>query len=337
MSPPVMEKDPKRKLQAYPEIEHWERLDIISAMMCSQRCRLERPDALMSQLQNLIFWYIDYNPGPKAFDLDRYTINVAKIANIYFQSAAIPSPVTPQTELCLKRDDGRCLITGAKGATACHIFPFAANSTQTSLNALRKLETDIKLTTYGNQDLLVKDLQCSDQSWNLLSLDPALHKWWARGYFGLRFQDIKEVDPTEPGRDRSYAVTMQFQWLPRHFRSEKTNDDNEENRKEGWWNLDIKAEHYDIWRELWETSLRHNHVGRYEGFRDIYDDELAVAMIHPATSKRLQSGNEIRVVFSDRKDAGKMQAMLELQWICHQVSSMTGAAAYSWFNPVPRR
>jgi hypothetical protein len=77
-----------------------------------------------------------------------------------------------QSEECLERDKSACIILGTANPEACHIIPFAINSTKKTLDKVKAVSMAEYLWPgdHDNFDLLIKNLGCSDKAWNMLSL-----------------------------------------------------------------------------------------------------------------------------------------------------------------------
>ncbi|KAI9148127.1 hypothetical protein HJFPF1_11950 [Paramyrothecium foliicola] len=95
-----------------------------------------------------------------------------------------------EVSTCKISDKQRCVITGSSDPQACHIIPFTWNNTiQARADAQRyeeAIDTLIIPDDRGSQ-ILSNDVKASDKAWNMISLSPLLHSWWARGYFGLKW------------------------------------------------------------------------------------------------------------------------------------------------------
>lgn len=142
-----------------------------------------------------------------------------------------------QIDKCRELDEGVCIVTGAAHPMVCHILPFAWNNspnnrTKTSrltpamdvfLNLPRATADDTLLTTQS-LSLLSSGLGSSDYTWNMLCLNPMLHDWWSRAYFGFKFlgatpiPEKPESTTSKPSPPKS-SVKLQLVWMPRNIQS----------------------------------------------------------------------------------------------------------------------
>lgn len=231
------------------------------------------------------------------------------------------------------------------------------------MDLLQKYGLELAILTNGHHDFLLKKPDCADNLWNMLPLDPVLHKWWARGYFGLRYKETKTVydlsrreeeeeDCTddffeEEIREKAFNVTMVLQWLPRQKKPRGEEDKEEGEKKKGrkpptpikrTKDGHIALDEIDLrsWKEAW-GGQKYDVPANERHLEGMHDDDVQIVKAHEATWERLRSGTEYTVRFNSREDARNMQAMLELQWTLQQVASMCDATLDQWYvglNPV---
>ncbi|KIH94885.1 hypothetical protein SPBR_03860 [Sporothrix brasiliensis 5110] len=161
----------------------------------------------------------------------------------------------------------------------------------------------------------------------MLCLSPALHSWWSRGYFAFRYLGITPTEDAGGGTVRG-IVHIQLHWLPRQTTAmaatatmpTTTPTTTQYPRP---WDDTVKQDKYCDWIREWESRPR---FGSPADANMDADGDPIVAVPHPATSRLLQTGHVFTVTLPSMDEAQKMAAMLELQWACLQIASMSGAA-----------
>jgi hypothetical protein len=106
-----------------------------------------------------------------------------------------------------------------------HIWPFTTNDNQerhenTRLCMARPtLSLDPRLR--GNLEYLFTlggEVGSSDRSWNMLTMNPRAHRYWANAYFGLQWHDVvgtKSILDDTSGQETNYTTfRVQWHWLP---------------------------------------------------------------------------------------------------------------------------
>ncbi|KAK2054101.1 hypothetical protein LY76DRAFT_246800 [Colletotrichum caudatum] len=138
-----------------------------------------------------------------------------------------------QSTSALRRDNKRCVITGAPHPDVCHIFPFASlrrrGATNTNLGAMAMLwgehrirQLRVKLAgryAFGASD----NVNIVDTARNMISLNPQLHDWWGRGFFALEpmGEPVQSSDTSETSAGSSkkqklqgkWSIKLRFHWL----------------------------------------------------------------------------------------------------------------------------
>lgn len=211
--------------------------------------------------------------------------------------------------LCLKREGGRCAITGFRIAQAAHIIPFAwDNSKEThreTLNLVTSLEEfDIPLQEFVRR----KRLGFSDEPSNMIGLSPNLHGAWGHGYFGLRpITVIPERKDGVPMGD----VIFQFVWLPRGSYKNYASP------------VDLKKEKADNSQSL---------ICKLSG----YTRPHGLRITSTRTKTSIESGHLFHIK-CPLEEAEKMRDMLAIQWALIRISAMSGAADAidHGFDPTP--
>jgi hypothetical protein len=135
----------------------------------------------------------------------------------------------------------------------------------------------------------------SDKLWNVISLNPQMHVWWGKAYFGFKYLGIL---PSET--DGESLISVQFYWMPRAIP----------------WQRDQRNQD-EIGRNL--TNNRSPFFSR------------GVAGLR-LTGRPVISGDifNIRVAAAD---AQKMAMAFKLQWALIRIAAMTGAADVDTVGP----
>ncbi|CAK7243429.1 MAG: hypothetical protein STHCBS139747_004951 [Sporothrix thermara] len=180
------------------------------------------------------------------------------------------------------------------------------------------------MLTGGRHRLFTESPGCSDRAYNMLCLSPSLHTWWARGYFALRCLEVMPVQmPVSTSSSSSSSSTtsvpggivrMQLVWLPRQTPSALG--------QRPWLDA-IDLADFHSWISAWDARPRYGSSVTEE---NTGVDQAVLAVPHPETSRLLQSGQVFEVAAQRLEDAEKMKAMLDFQWACLQIASLSGAA-----------
>ncbi|EPE07861.1 hypothetical protein F503_00583 [Ophiostoma piceae UAMH 11346] len=235
-------------------------------------------------------------------------------------------------EACLIRDGRRCIFMHTAQPEACHIFPFAATATQMGVNRLSDIPSllDGILGTRDQAAGLLFGVGLSDHAWNMVSLERQLHKWWALGYWGMKCLGVLPVrgngDGDGDGAAAPADITLQFHWLPRQLAS-ATGQPTTASRGQSWAEPTgiASGEAAALWTEWTEELLQHA-SGPYSGAgAGAGAGEPVIAAAIPASSRALLTG-ATATIRMPLQDAIKMKAMIDLQWACLSIASMSGAA-----------
>lgn len=159
--------------------------------------------------------------------------------------------------------------------------------------------------------ILTSSLGCTDRSWNMLSLSPSLHTWWARGYFAFR---CLGVTPAEGGQG---IVDLQLHWMPRPSRSTTCPRP---------WELFVAQNDHRSFIDEWMGRSCYGDPEPESTASSRTGTDAMLTVPHPATSRLIQTGQLFRVTLSSMADAYNMKIMLDLQWSCIKIASMSGAA-----------
>ncbi len=191
---------------------------------------------------------------------------------------------------------------------ACHIVPFAFNSSQTNLRDYTGRFSDSLATfffptaessTYSH--LIGDGLGCSDKYWNMLSINSHLHGLWAKPYWAIQNRGI------EP-RPTGHAIILAFHWMPHrrgnpeHIMSVESGSDDVERMLDALRTGGSYGESREPGMHGYSNSLQH------DSFRPIV------------------SGQVFEVTLDTLEDAHKMRMMVDIQWACIRIAAVSGAA-----------
>lgn len=143
----------------------------------------------------------------------------------------------------------------------------------------------------------------------MLCLSPTLHQWWSQGYFAIKcFAVTKEGEGA--------MAHLQLYWLPRQVPPRE---------QQGYipWDLEVPEDTFMRFVRNWKQRRRY---GGRQPVTSRYIDNTIVATTHPANGRRLMTGDVFTVTVPSLDDGRKMQLMLDVQWMCLQVASMSSAA-----------
>lgn len=216
----------------------------------------------------------------------------------------------------MDRDHFTCIAVYTSQPEACHIIPFAVNSTPDALKALTDAGGFFQLfpgpEPVQDRNLLIDHLACSDKSWNMLSLNRQMHKWWSDAMFAFKCLGII---PGKGGEEAA-MIQLQFHWMPQRS-------------KEHHWARPIEfanGEAVEMVRE-WKRKPCY-------GTHDSQPGVGHVAAVDVTSCRLLQTGHVVELCMP-LEEAGKMKAMIDLQWASLQIASMSGAADWDDFFQPP--
>lgn len=232
------------------------------------------------------------------------------------------------------RDRGACVFLGSADPEACHILPFAINSTNANRQELLGYRGGLAIGTDDTtklSNLLVSSLGCSDKAWNMLLLNRQMHKWWSGCHFAIKCLGI-----TPLGEEQS-EIQLQFHWMPRTQQQALGKDELRAKRKgkakpqAHEWERQIDLangqgrDFVDSWKEK-----------EYNGIPKVFSMDGVVSCADAISSRQLHSGRVIEISM-DTKDAHKMKSMIDLQWATIQIAVLAGAAGSPDFltDPFP--
>jgi hypothetical protein len=210
---------------------------------------------------------------------------------------------------CKERDSDMCVMMKTANPDVCHILPFTFNDT---LDNAKKTEN----VYHGVASIMGKEfferlrgqladmsnLGTTDQAWNMICLNPQLHRWWSKAYFGLQCLGI------EHDEDSMATLTIQFRWMPQ-----------------------IRKRIY----ERVNVSGRGSHWSHVKKTIDIFhrkedpaptpQDQEQVVKAFLSSGLPVLSGHIIRLAFTS-EDGARCKEMLDLQWACIKMTALAGGA-----------
>ncbi len=218
-------------------------------------------------------------------------------------------------------DSHRCVITGTRDPHVCHIVPYAANATENGRLRWKKVLTaSMRLFMQDRPNgesyadvhhrilsLFTFERGVSDRHWNCISLSPAIHDWWGRGYCGLKYLGTYDANVRDP--DAIVALRIQFHWMPwRH-------------REAGKKPTPLGRTKESIIAAFSESSATASYLGNPESWRG----EPIVAVSRPETGFNLETGDVFKV-FIQRRHMEKMIEAFRIQWALTKMLAMAGGA-----------
>lgn len=235
----------------------------------------------------------------------------------------------PKTANEARQRDQRCIATGCPEFEACHIMPFSVNNTSAKLETAREILSNVVMPVIPRPDWrIIRELVVpkngevgiSDQSCNILCLEPLAHKIFDKAYFALEWvgtSDKGELDCKID--DKTYkTVRLRWHWLPNCV-------------------ADALGETY-----LHERATRKGDAGRLLKVGDGSDHGMATAIHrHIANASKISShgvslsrtdnhrplmtGN-ILFIRVREEDLDKTRVLIQIQWLALRMAAISGAA-----------
>ncbi|KAL7810145.1 hypothetical protein V8C26DRAFT_410542 [Trichoderma gracile] len=214
-----------------------------------------------------------------------------------------------QRQMCLQRDSSSCVLTKAAYPEVCHILPFALNASESNLDyvgtclpiASALLGSDT-CTWFRKQ--VGTAVGSSDKSWNMLSLSPTLHTWWAKALFGIKCLGFTHYD------DKPSEVKLQFHWMPSHSHKPR----------------DCITPPYQGFIQGLRESQAIGEPANAEIIAEARRDSL----------RELETGHTFEVLVDNKEDAENMKMALDVQWAVVRLQAISGAAGdweSEYYNP----
>lgn len=222
----------------------------------------------------------------------------------------------PKKSQFLIRDGYACVLGNKSHTSVCRIVPFSWNNRQSSIGETRMLL--LVTLAFFAVDWLDKNgfsvansgqPGTSDQVWNMICLDERLRRYWTMTYFALKCVGIDDHDENEA------IVKLRFHWIPRgknlNARCSVIGPDND---------LEKMINFAKTFSENDNQPPEWSHGTLYK----LHDDGTP-----------LVSGDlfEVRMPMDD---AVRFRDMLELQWACMILASLSGSAEALDLSPDPR-
>lgn len=250
---------------------------------------------------------------------------------------------------CLQRDSSKCIFMQTKNPECCHIFPFAANSSERNLGNLRETLSILHCLIGDQRRLLISEVACSDRVWNMLSLNRQLHKWWSMGLLALRCLGVLPI----VNQGDVAEVTIQLHWIPKRIEQQAaTLPPSQAGRRAEMMFKPLSLQDGEgeaLWSE-WSGRLRVNAAAERltdvlvevdgdfdDGSKDDDNNHDAgdsatrpahyrgcVAANIPETGRLLLTG-ATATLRMPLEEAYNMKAMLDLQWSLMMIATMSGA------------
>ncbi|KAM0264450.1 hypothetical protein ACHAQJ_000641 [Trichoderma viride] len=202
-----------------------------------------------------------------------------------------------ERDKCLARDKRACVFTKSAHPEACHIVPFAMNSSQKKIMAFKSWSTlSVGLLGVQNANLLdaliARAPGSSDKSWNMLCLHPLLHSFWSRCRFAIKCLGIT------PSDDQHSIIQLQFHWMPRN------------NRLPG-----------DLVKPPYKDAIQ----GMLQNLAIEQEDGPGFSIFKDYSGRELETG-QIFEILLEKEDAEKMKIVLDVQWAAVRILAISGAA-----------
>lgn len=189
------------------------------------------------------------------------------------------------------RDGHKCVISGNGGVVeACHIVPFAVTRTNRLVDAQASYWSIVdnifgKALSKKLRDLF-KDVGSADATWNMICMNPYLHRLFDQGNFGLKPISLKEADG-------NWKLTFQIFWF-------------EETASRPSEASGIKV------RDMFIRSGANQ-------FQNVVEHRATNNLV-------IQSGDEFHIIISQKADAEKMLEAFRLRWAVGEICAMAGGA-----------
>ena len=155
------------------------------------------------------------------------------------------------------------------------------------------------------ENLLTAEPGCSDHAWNMISLSPTLHHWWARGLWGFKFLSRQE-------QNGKWDVEIQFHWMPHPKGS-------------------------TVHAGRARASVRPQDIIEFnDDFKNGYPAKLEAPPRHVGvnnieTNRPILTGDIFHIPFETAEEAEKFELMIRMQWAVIQIAAMSGAAGHPEF------
>ncbi|EFX05765.1 hypothetical protein CMQ_3834 [Grosmannia clavigera kw1407] len=148
--------------------------------------------------------------------------------------------------------------------------------------------------------LIEASLGTSDKAWNMISLNPYLHAWWAKPHWGIECSGIVP-------RGEKHAVVILFHWMP---------------HKKGDPRRTIRVEPGTNDCQRMADALAEGSYGEGRG----PDLKGYANAIQHSSFRPIVTGQEFEIALDTLEEANNMRKMINIQWACVRVAAMSGSA-----------
>lgn len=243
-----------------------------------------------------------------------------------------------ESDKAKKYDGFRCVLTGTSDPEGCHIVPFSINSSQAMLDLIIPCnEIRWLLDDPGNEVPLhlniMQSVACSDYSWNIISINRQMHKWWSEGFWVFKCLGITpladhSIDKGEEKQDPNMTpavmgkIRLQFFWTKNRAAvvtklGKRLRTETHEQRQTHWRRPMKLDEAFDMVAD-WKKRKTHGDS------EDILQGGVVLAA-NMGNCRLLQEGTIIELE-RPYQDCVKLKVMIDLQYAAIQIATMSGAA-----------
>lgn len=232
-----------------------------------------------------------------------------------------------------------CTVTKSVHPDVGHYWPFAINNTVTHRDHLREnllrntlvLSDDLKEKLVGLLAPSNGELGASDKSWNMISFNTQLHRYWDKAYFGLKWMGVvgtsetdvvglegaSEMKATE-ARKEYESFRVQWHWLPDRIpdalQSHLIRPEGERCDARSLVDLDSEEALHSVKSSLRTAITQQRSLFSTKG-----------AMARDENGRIIESGREL-ILKVEAKDLDKIKTIIEAQWLAIQMAALSGAA-----------
>ncbi|KAL1855871.1 hypothetical protein VTK73DRAFT_8451 [Phialemonium thermophilum] len=213
---------------------------------------------------------------------------------------------------CKSRDGRKCVLLGTADPDVCHILPFSLTSSTLDIGQ----SVDIR-------QLLTEKPGSLDKAWNMVCLNAQLHRWWSKCYFGFRCLGIL---PPGSDHDTLSTVKLQFCWVKSLSKIAM--------EQAAGGGLAVSPNTFDVERgdptidqaralvTSWREGLE---AGAFPSQKCSARSSGAIGAPEPVSCLPTLSGRTVYIRLPT-EEAFQMKAMVDVQWACIQLATLSGAA-----------
>ena len=171
-----------------------------------------------------------------------------------------------------------------------------------------------------------KELGSSDKSWNMLSLNPQLHRYWSKGLFGFKLlkdggEDARAGNTQDsPSANEFASIQVEFRWLSSKIATALGAflEDDTTGGSKGDTTRVVKLDAGNV-----ETIAQAIDSARFPS--TTLSNVPGVTAHHAKSGRPIESGHIITLRVK-REDKEKMEVALQAQWVALQMAAFCGAA-----------